>query len=339
MGTLQAVPDRIVEWVIVDPLDRRLAVASICSVHGVQFYQSCASYGGGMNRVRRHTRFSAVLLVLARGAAGCGSSGSNTESSGTIAAEDSTSEDSVPDASEAAAFPDQGDMKVTLEDATNEDDEVAKGLLDTTRSVHDVAALINETVVLPTDTAIVFTSDDDGTGPHYAPDDLQITFPYSFVGFIADTIKKNDPEISDEDLAIQTDNAVDFILLHEIGHALVHQLEIPLLSKEEDAADNIATVLLSVGGAEGGDIALSGATLFAYLQEDPSDLSESAFWDEHSLDLQRANQTACLVYGSDTNAFADLEEIIPEERLVRCPGEWDQIAKGVRTVLEPYLKP
>ena len=315
-----------------------------------------------MNRVRRHTRFSAVLLVLALGAAGCGSSGSNTESSGTIAAEessdsvaeaappddtevtdsaaeDSTAEDSVPAASEAAAFPDQGDMKVTLEDATNEDDEVAKGLLETTRSVHDVAALINETVVLPTDTAIVFTSDDDGTGPHYAPDDLQITFPYSFVGFIADTIKKNDPEISDEDLAIQTDNAVDFILLHEIGHALVHQLEIPLLSKEEDAADNIATVLLSVGGAEGGDIALSGATLFAYLQEDPSDLSESAFWDEHSLDLQRANQTACLVYGSDTNAFADLEEIIPEERLVRCPGEWEQIAKGVRTVLEPYLKP
>jgi Putative metallopeptidase len=230
-------------------------------------------------------------------------------------------------------------MKVVFEEPANQDDADAKALLTTTGTVRTFASLINDTVVLPNDTPIVFTSQDPGgAGPFYDPQARQINFPYSFVSFIAQTFKDNEPDITDEDLAVVTDNAVDWILLHEMGHALVDQLQIPVLAKEEDTADNIAMVLLSLGGEDGGKIALAGADLFAYLQQDPSKLQESAFWDEHSLDLQRANETACLVYGSDPKTFAGLADSIPPERRDRCPDEWQQVSSGVMQVLQPYLK-
>lgn len=281
-----------------------------------------------MEALRRHGCIALLGLALALGAGACGSSDSGTDSTQAKAA-----------STDAATPPDQGDMKVVFDTPANQDDADAKDLLTTTGTARTVASLINDTVVLPNDTPVVFTSDDPGgTGPHYDPQAKQINFPYSFVTFIASTFKQNEPDITDEDLAQATDNAVDFILLHEMGHALVDQLDIPVLAKEEDSADNIATVLLSLGGREGGDIALSGAQLFAYLQQDPSQLTDSAFWDEHSLDQQRANQTACLVYGSDPKTFADLEQVIPPERLDRCPNEWQQISNGVERVLAPYLK-
>lgn len=277
-------------------------------------------------------RTPALVVLLAAAALAIGGCGSSDDGG----SKDDTAKQATTAASDTP--PDQGDMKVVFEEPASEDDANARALLEDTGSVKAVAGLINDTLVLPSDTQIVFSSKDDGTGPFYDPQNRQVNFPYPFVTFIANTFNQNEPDLSPDDLAASTDNAVAWILLHEIGHALVDQLEIPVLSKEEDAADNIATVILSVLGREGGDIALSGAQLFAYLQQDPSQLDDSAFWDEHSLDLQRANQTACLVYGSDPKAFADLEQFIPPERLARCPAEWEQISNGVKRGLEPYTK-
>lgn len=281
-----------------------------------------------MEALRRHGSIALLAAAIALGAGACGSSDSGSTSTKAKAA-----------STDAATPPDQGDMKVVFDPPANQDDADAKDLLTSTGTVRTVASLINDTVVLPNDTPIVFTSEDPGgAGPHYDPQSRQINFPYSFVTFIAQTFKDNEPDITDADLVKATDNSVDFILLHEMGHALVDQLQIPVLAKEEDTADNIATVLLSLGGQEGGEIALAGADLFAYLQQDPSKLTDSAFWDEHSLDLQRANETACLVYGSDPKTFASLADVIPAERRDRCPNEWQQVSNGVQQVLAPYLK-
>jgi len=89
---------------------------------------------------------------------------------------------------------------------------------------------------------------------------------------------------------------------------------------------------------EEGGIALDSAEFFADLQQDPKTLNASAFWDEHSLDAQRANTTACLVYGSDPKQFADLEQYIPQDRLVRCADEWKQAFGSWDQLLTPYLK-
>ena len=49
-----------------------------------------------------------------------------------------------------------------------------------------------------------------------------------------------------------------FILAHEFAHALIHNFELPVLGREEDAADGIATVVL-LKAEEGGLYAIDAA--------------------------------------------------------------------------------
>lgn len=49
---------------------------------------------------------------------------------------------------------------------------------------------------------------------------------------------------------------------HEVGHALVDVLELPITGKEEDAVDQLSTYVL-VEDADGGEVAaLDGAVAF-----------------------------------------------------------------------------
>ena len=41
-----------------------------------------------------------------------------------------------------------------------------------------------------------------------------------------------------------------FTLLHELGHALIHTLKLPVLGREEDAADTLAIAGLLIGEME-----------------------------------------------------------------------------------------
>ena len=66
----------------------------------------------------------------------------------------------------------------------------------------------------------------------------------------------------------------------------------------------------------------------------------SAFWDEHSLDIQRAYDIICWVAGSSQEAY-DLVaqgELIGESRLVRCPAEYRQQVDGWFALLRPYAR-
>lgn len=38
----------------------------------------------------------------------------------------------------------------------------------------------------------------------------------------------------------------EFVLLHEVGHAFVHVMNIPMVGKEEDAVDTLATIIAIV---------------------------------------------------------------------------------------------
>ena len=56
--------------------------------------------------------------------------------------------------------------------------------------------------------------------------------------------------------------ASEFILGHEIGHALIHQLHVPLTGLEEDSADGFATFFTVNDRQRGPNAALGAAVLF-----------------------------------------------------------------------------
>jgi Putative metallopeptidase len=89
---------------------------------------------------------------------------------------------------------------------------------------------------------------------------------------------------------------VDFVLVHEIGHALVDVYRIPVRGKEEAAVDAIATVLLRRFVHGGTGIAVAGADfLGAPASKRGTSSAESDFWREHSLGRRRADTLVCLV--------------------------------------------
>jgi hypothetical protein len=235
-------------------------------------------------------------------------------------------------ASETA--PDRGDFKLTSQ-PPSADNKDAAALLDATEVVKGLVDGMNSAVALPHNVAVRIQNADEG--PYYDPSTRTLVVGYPFVNLVAQTFADADPKITDEDLASKTSNVIAFVLLHEMGHALVDQLELPITGREEDSVDNLATVM-TAGVLEEGGIALDSAEFFSYLQQDPRTLKASDFWDEHSLDAQRANTMACLVFGSDEKQFAALAEYIPEDRRVRCADEWKQAFDSWDQLLTPYIK-
>src|SRR5436190_2335731 len=99
-----------------------------------------------------------------------------------------------------------------------------------------------------------------------------------------------------------------FVLLHEFGHTLVSEMALPVLGREEDAADAFATLTMLKIGTDFSHRVLVEAAKGWFL----SDLSDKQkgetipYYDEHGLNEQRAYQIVCLMVGSAPDEFRDL---------------------------------
>lgn len=131
-------------------------------------------------------------------------------------------------------------------------------------------------------------------------------------------------------------------LVHEMGHALISELEIPVLGNEEDAADQIATIALlhgAPGHRHGADEALQLADAAeAWRLEwmlDQNNHAATAYWDNHPLDIQRYYNILCLLYGFDPDLLADRPDLkLPGQRALSCDDyEYEQATESVRKVV------
>ncbi|WP_070968927.1 DUF4344 domain-containing metallopeptidase [Vibrio sonorensis] len=145
-------------------------------------------------------------------------------------------------------------------------------------------------------------------GPLYNPQSHVVHMPYHFYHEALNYFTKNEyqarfgksPQLGAQDTILHT-------LLHEAAHAYIADQNIPILGKEEDAADNFAAVVMIDYIENGDDAAISAADMFAFESEDRPDYYHiGEYIDEHSFDLQRYFSTLCLVYGSDPEKHANL---------------------------------
>ncbi|MDK9738721.1 hypothetical protein KI655_15590 [Vibrio sp. D404a] len=154
-------------------------------------------------------------------------------------------------------------------------------------------------------------------GPLYDPNTHVIHMPYQFYSESVNYFEKNKYQ-EKYDKSAQA-GAVDTLLhtlLHEAAHAYIADQNIAILGKEEDAADNFATLLLIDYVEHGADAAISAADLFAYESEDrPEYYDLGEYIDEHSFDLQRYFSTLCLVYGSDPESHKNLLDEVEKDYL------------------------
>lgn len=122
-------------------------------------------------------------------------------------------------------------------------------------------------------------------------------------------------------LRFATNNGL-FTLYHEVAHLLIDKLGLPILGKEEDAADNIATWMLLEQKTPDANQALedsvagwvlTGRSYGDYFAGDD-------YVSGYSPDRHRAMQIACLMVGADGAAFRRMARAydIPADRQETC---------------------
>jgi hypothetical protein len=132
-----------------------------------------------------------------------------------------------------------------------------------------------------------------------------------------------------------------FVLFHELGHALMHTLKLPVLGREEDAADTLAIAGLLIGDIEQLQQKLLERLIVIsdeWLLEWDENENQSTYWDTHSFEIQRFYNIVCLIYGSDPQRFGDiaLSSALPVERSFGCQHEFKVARHAVDWVLTQH---
>lgn len=132
------------------------------------------------------------------------------------------------------------------------------------------------------------------------------------------------------------------VFLHEAGHAVFDLLRIPMMGREEDAADLFsAFILLQLSKDEARTLIL-GITALA--RKEATQAMNAAvqfrdFADDHGHAAQRYFNIVCMAYGRDPVLFADAIDLgqLPAERASTCGIEYKQFEHAFQTLILPHV--
>src|SRR2546421_8804310 len=190
---------------------------------------------------------------------------------------------------------------------------------------------------LPKPLVIKFASCDGTSNAWYEQSEGMVTFCYEYVddlwqGSTGATVHGIPAEQAWE-------GAVIFVLLHETSHAVFDLLKVPILGREEDAADSLAAFLLLRAG-EGLARRVLGGAAWMYLHDSKGRMpDDSDFADVHGLDSQRFYNVLCLAHGSNPVSFKGMVEkgYLPKERAEGCVDEFHQVGYAVKQLIDPSI--
>src|SRR5262245_51862263 len=131
--------------------------------------------------------------------------------------------------------------------------------------------------------------------------------------------------------------------LHEFAHAMFDMLQLPVLGREEDAADQVsAYIMLHLGKVEARRL-ITGAA-YAYKTEAEAAKAPPGvkqFADAHGTPAQRFYNLLCIAYGADPQLFGDMVKKghLPKERAEDCKDEYEQVAYAFHQLIGQHLDP
>jgi hypothetical protein len=129
------------------------------------------------------------------------------------------------------------------------------------------------------------------------------------------------------------------VFVHEVGHAVFDYLSVPILGREEDAADQFAAYVLLQFAESDAHRLIYGVAYSYNIDASKPSTKKNPFADEHGLPAQRFYNVLCMAYGSDSKLFADLVEkgYLPKERAEVCADEYDQVIRALNKLIGPYI--
>lgn len=154
-------------------------------------------------------------------------------------------------------------------------------------------------------------------------------------------------EPTDEDRELAMEFAMHdavFTMYHEAGHLLVGELGLPVLGKEEDAADALAVIMIlkyTEDEIERFNTLIDAADGWYFNAEKSTGqgVDDLSYYDDHSLDIQRAYAMVCMMVGADPDEFGETADIyeMDQDRQDACAGVYEQAETSWLTVLDPHF--
>jgi len=169
-----------------------------------------------------------------------------------------------------------------------------------------------------------------------------VTVCYEFF----DEIWKNVPEKTTPRGVTPMDALVGPIVdtfLHEVGHAVFDLWKVPVLGREEDAADFFSAYLMLKFNKQEAHRLIMG-TAYQYREhvlKPKVTVPVVEFADQHAMPAQRYYNVLCIAYGSNEAPFRDFVEkgYLPKDRASDCRDEYEQIAYAFDKLLSPHIEP
>lgn len=233
--------------------------------------------------------------------------------------------------------PDQGDFLVEHEAVTTPRYVEIDRQVKDEKLLEKAASQLNAALALPQDITLR-TKDCKEINAYYDPNDASITMCYELMEHFYGSFRSNGS--SEKDSYDQMFDAVRFVFLHEIAHALIDMYKLPIIGNEEDAADRCSAYInLEELGKEGVAAILAAADAFA-IESKRTAGAKKNMADEHLLGEQRYYNALCMVYGSNSTNWEKLvtEGYLPKERAVRCPTEYQKAVDAWSALLGPWRK-
>jgi hypothetical protein len=188
------------------------------------------------------------------------------------------------------------------------------------RLIEPFATMVSELVTLRRPLTFVVKECDDFA--YWSSREASLVICYRYFDFVR-------RQVGDAD----TRAVFAFTLLHEIGHALINELQLPIVGRGEDAADRFAaTIILSHPNTN--TLLMPSARFFRKLAAERT----SSLWDEHGTDGQRFYDLLCLAWGAGPEKTGNLGAQLPAERRERCEGEFLQARNAWDRLLEPHSR-
>jgi Putative metallopeptidase len=128
------------------------------------------------------------------------------------------------------------------------------------------------------------------------------------------------------------------VFLHEVGHAVFDYDQVPILGREEDAADQFAAYFWLQSDKRDARRLLAGVP-YENTRDAAAPGKKNPFADAHGLPMQRFYNLLCLAYGSDAKLFERVvtDGHLPAERADGCEDEYAQVKKAMTALIDPFI--
>lgn len=205
------------------------------------------------------------------------------------------------------------------------------------KTLEKAAVKLNGALTLPKDITLR-AKDCKESNAFYDQKDSSVTVCYELMEYFYRLFRENGKSEAESNKKMF--DAVQFVFLHEIGHALIDVYDLPITGNEEDAADRCSAYInLEELGDEGVNAVIAAADAFR-LEARGKVPNKRNLADEHLLNEQRFYNSLCMIYGSNVEKYGNLvsDGYLPVERAERCPGEYERMVESWVKLLKPWRK-